>query len=149
MKKFLAMILALVMVMSLCTVAFAGSPTSSETGTPAVATTATAKTEEPEFELFSIADLDKLSEADKEAFEKFYEEAKADTEHKVLAFFWYAPKAEGKLVVPFEVEGVKAGDKVIVKVNGVELSEDAVEVADDLVTVTLTEAGAVAIMTEA
>ena len=147
MKKFLAMILALVMVMSLCTVAFAGSPTSSETGTPVVY--GTAKTEEPEYELTSIADLDKLSEADKEAFEKFYEEAKADTEHKVLAFFWFAPKAEGKVVVPFEVEGVKAGDKVIVMVNGVELSEDAVEVADGVVTVTLTEAGAVAIMTEA
>ena len=172
MKKFFSMLLALILVCSLCVSAFATSPSAG--GTSAVTTAALPVTEEdedtPEVKGFAICETatddvvkevpadqvkmvpvgeaDELEEADKEAFLAAYEDVKKIDDAVVKYFFWlgapeeYTP-GEGQY---FRFIFVCKGENVRVTVNGEEMKVEPVEGKEDTYLAKLTKLGAVAIL---
>ena len=164
MKKFLALVLALAMVLALGVAAFAdaGSPSTDDGGGkdlayrgPALNQAAEKKTDnavklvkdgnEVEIELVDISNADTLDAADKEAFLAAYEAAKAVTDKVVKYFFWVKPAGvEPPADFEFTCEGT--GVEVTVNTNPCEVVAGAEENA---YIAKLTEFGAVAILCDA
>ncbi len=105
MKKFLALVLAFVVVCSFSVVAFAaGSPTPYDPGTYYTPTGTDKETKGPQLfvdekeidgDIIDITDADKLEDSDKEAFLQAFEAAKerANSKGKVLKYMFWVPAA--------------------------------------------------------
>ncbi|MDO5444469.1 MAG: hypothetical protein Q4F31_02490 [Eubacteriales bacterium] len=109
--------------------------------------------------MLPVDEAEKVLEGEElEAFEKYYEEAKAEEDYIVTNFFWLDVADEYKneitagngLKLTMQVPGLKAEDEVKVTVNGNALPDENVSNnGDSTITACFYELGAVAIMTKA